>query len=203
MKNSLYTLLLLLMSLSLATAQTEKGRWTVGADVGNLSYSSQYGYRSFSGSLSPSAGYFAVNNLVAGAGLPVSFGTGSSNSRDYRYQTTVVGLSPFVRYYFGAASLKPYVGVSYAYSRTSQRTNSPNPNQQSTYKGFSSNVSPNVGLAYFINRTVSLNAGLSYVKSWYNNGAPDYNNGGIRVESITTKSDYLSLNVGFQLFFGK
>ncbi len=100
MKKSLCILLLMIASLLVATAQTEKGRWMVGADVGNLSYSSQYEYRSFSGNFLPSVGYFVANNLVAGAGVPVSFATGSSEVRDIRSKSTSIGLSPFVRYYY-------------------------------------------------------------------------------------------------------
>ena len=203
MKKTVCTLLLIAVSLSIATAQTEKGRWTVGTEVGNLSYQNQNGYRSFSGSFSPAAGYFIANNLVVGTGVPVSFVTAKSKTGNIRSGNIAVGLSPFVRYYFGNTSLRPYAGVSYAYSRTSQRTESPNPSQQNAYEGFSSSIAPTVGLAYFINRTVALNAGLSYVRNWYNNGFPNYSNAGIPTESSTYKSDYVMLNVGFQLFLGK
>ena len=70
MKNSLYTFLLIVASLSFATAQTEKGRWTVGTDVGNLSYQDQNNYKTFSANLTPSAGYFLTNGLLVGTGVP-------------------------------------------------------------------------------------------------------------------------------------
>jgi outer membrane protein W len=204
MKKTLSILLLLVASLSAVTAQTEKGRWTVGASVGSLSYNSQPDSRSFSGSFSPSVGYFVANNLVVGTGLPVSFGSTLSKKVDYSASNNSIGLSPFVRYYFGATSLKPYVGLSYAYSRTRQRIDNDfsGNSQHATYKGFSSSISPTVGLAYFINRTVALNAGVSYVVSQYNNGTVFYISG-VPVESATSRSNYLAFGIGFQLFFGK
>lgn len=185
----------MLLIAAVATAQTEKGRWTVGAQVGNVLYNSQYGYRSFSGSIAPSAGYFVADNLAIGAGLPLSYSTSRSTDRSYRSWNTGIGLSPFVRYYFGKATLRPYGAIGYSYSRSWQHTESPN--ETINYRGFSSSLSPTVGVAYFINRTVAMDAGISYVSNWYNNGFDDSQ------PSTTSRSNYLALNIGFQLFFGK
>ncbi len=203
MKTIVFTLALVLSGFLVVMAQTEKGRWTVGAQVGNFQYSTQNGYNSFSGSLSPSAGYFLANNLLIGAGVPLSLTTNkfSNPSGDVLYKSTEIGLSPYVRYYVGSGKLKPYVGVSYAYSMTRQRTDMDY--QTLKTSGFTSSVIPTVGIAYFINRSVALNAGLNYVWSRFGNGTQAYDVSGNPIEKATYTSKYLSLGIGFQIFLGK
>lgn len=204
MKTLLFTLALLVAGLFSATAQTEKGRWTVGASVGNFTYSTQNGYNSFSGSLTPSAGYFVANNLAVGAGIPLSLTTNkfSDPNGDTHTRTTSVGLSPYVRYYIGSSRLKPYVGVSYAYSLTNQRNESGG--QTLKINGHISTLSPAVGVAYFVNRTVALNAGLSYIWQRYKSGYTVYDASGNPInEAPVSTTKYVSLGIGFQIFFGK
>jgi outer membrane protein len=124
MKTFLISLIFSLMMSLGASAQTEKGRWTVGAQIGNFTYQKPAGgSRSFSGSLAPSAGYFVANGVVVGTGIPFSFsstklGQAFGNYDNLRQNQTAIGLSPFVRYYVGSAKLKPFVGLAYSYSRT-------------------------------------------------------------------------------------
>lgn len=194
--------MLVLIGLSAAIAQTEKGRWTVGADVGNLSYQDQYAYKTFSANLLPSAGYFLATGLVIGTGVPLSFERQTDNGFATKYTATEIGLSPFVRYYLGTAALKPYVGIAYKYTGLNRHYNLSNTDISG--KGHSSAFAPAVGIAYFINRNVALNAGLNYnietnetpFLSFADSSAP-----AIFVQRSTDKS--FSLNIGFQLFFGK
>ncbi len=203
MKTIVFTLAFVLSGFSAVMAQTEKGRWTVGARVGNFQYSTQNGYSSFSGSLSPSAGYFVANNLLIGAGVPLSLTINklSSSTGNVLNKSTGIGLSPYVRYYVGSSKLKPYVGVSYTYSTTRQRTDM----GYQTLKtgGFTSSVIPTVGIAYFINRSVALNAGLNYVWDRFDSGNQAYDASGNPIEKTTYTSKYLSLDIGFHIFLGK
>ncbi|QHV97260.1 porin family protein [Spirosoma endbachense] len=193
-------LVLLLFFSSLATmAQTEKGRWTIGAQVGNFQYSTQNEYYSFSGSLSPYAGYFVAKNLTIGAGIPLSLAT--HKYYDYHSNNTGIGISPNVRYYFGNANLKPYAGLQYSYSRTHQRTRTGS--QDTDANGFASSFSPSIGLAYFLNHTVALNIGLNYIWQRYNSGNQNYDVDGKPVDSQTATSKYAMVAIGFDLFFGK
>lgn len=203
MKALFFTLVWLVASFSVSTAQTEKGRWMVGAQVGNFQFSTQNQYSSFSGSISPSAGYFMVNNLVVGTGIPLSLAINNyaDPNGDIHNRSTSVGLSPYVRYFIGSNKLKPYVGVSYAYSKSNQRTESGY--QTTKTGGFTSSVIPTVGVAYFINRSVALNAGLNYVWSQYDNGYSMYDASGNPIERTTYTSKYLSLDLGFHIFLGK
>jgi outer membrane protein W len=203
MKTIVCTLAFVLLEFAAVMAQTEKGRWTLGAQVGNFQYSTQGEYNSFSGNISPSAGYFVANNLVVGTGVPLSLTTNkySGPGGDVRNRSTGIGLSPYVRYYVGSNKLKPYLGVSYAYSSTRRRTDMGY--QTLKASGFTSTVSPGIGIAYFINHSVALNAGLNYIWERFNNGNQFYDASGNPIENITSTAKYLSLDIGFQIFLGK
>ena len=208
MKTLLYSLLLVAVSVSAATAQTEKGRWTVGVSVGNFNYQNRGdGYAAFTGNLSPSAGYFIASNLVIGTGVPLSLST-SKQGQGYPYvqksTVTGIGLSPFVRYYFGKSPLRPYVGLSYSYVRNSSQYKTQLGDVSNN--GYSSTVTPTVGIAYFVNRNVALNAGLNYNIQTNESGYLTFTgqtNPTPIIMSAKSENKSLSLNIGFQLFFGK
>lgn len=189
-------------------AQTEKGRWTVGAEVGNFTYQNQYGNQSFTGSLSPSGGYFITNGLVVGTGIPVSFATqtfSTINSSDGRYTTTAIGLAPFVRYFIGRSKLKPFLGVTYSYSKAvgKYQADPRRGGAESRTEGYATSLIPNVGVAYFINRNLALNVGINY-----NINHQEYET--VRTSPTVpgqsnsdTNTESLSLGIGFRLFIGK
>ncbi|MBC3788926.1 outer membrane beta-barrel protein [Spirosoma utsteinense] len=191
-------------------AQTEKGRWSVGTQVGDFSYSDQNNQNAFSGELAPSAGYFVANGLLIGAGIPFSFSTSRSNQYIGPTSTTPVpvesrsigyGLAPFIQYYIGSAKLKPYLGVSYTYGLTnsSQKTAGAT---LSKSDGRYSSVSPTLGVAYFVSRYAALSAGVSYNiqrdKSEYTIYDPLTN-----PRSYRSNAQTFSAGIGFQLFFGQ
>ncbi|MCX6218217.1 outer membrane beta-barrel protein [Spirosoma sp.] len=203
MKALLCTCLILLTNLTITSAQTEKGRWTAGATVGNLTYSKKDTYSSFAASLMPSAGYFVVNNLEAGTGVPLSINTSkyASYNGDARNSGTSIGLSPYVRYYIGSSKLKPFIGLAYGYSWTSIRNR--DSGQDIKGKGFTSTLTPTVGVAYFINRSVALNASLNYISQKYKTAYANYNSGGTQIEVPVSTTNYMSLGIGFQIFLGQ
>lgn len=207
MKKLLLALSVLTSSLSVATAQTEKGRWTVGVSVGNLNYQNRgNGITSFSADLGPSAGYFVANNLLVGTGIDLSLSTSNSTALNFATKsvTTRIGLSPFIRYYLGASSLKPYIGASYRYTYDKYRYTTRIGDV--TGPGYSTAFVPTAGIAYFVNRTVALNAGLNYNILTTKNSFLDYAALSRSVLAVReSKFDYksLSLSIGFQLFFGK
>lgn len=187
-------------------AQTEQGRWQVGAQVGNFSYQTQNGSKNFSGNISPSAGYFVIDNLLIGTGIPLSYSA-------FRFPTTIApfvkststgyGLAPFARYYFGKDKLKPYAGLSYSYSRSvNKQTQADVTGQPSerTSLASSTNLTPTVGVAYFITNNIALNAGLNYNIQASKTEARDVNN---NLVSFTSKWKSLSLGVGLQIFIGR
>ncbi|QKZ14515.1 outer membrane beta-barrel protein [Spirosoma sp. KUDC1026] len=191
---------------SVVNAQTEQGRWQVGAQVGNFSYQSQNGTKNFSGSISPSAGYFVIDNLLVGTGVPLSYSA-------FRFPTAIApfaksistgyGLSPFARYYVGKTQLKPYAELAYSYSRSiNKQTQEDVTGQLSerTSLASSTNLTPTVGVAYFFTNNVALNAGLSYNIQASKTEACDVNN---NLVSFTSNWKSLSLGIGLQIFFGE
>lgn len=212
MKSRLITLgsglLILLVFSTSIKAQTERGHWTLGAQIGNLTYKDQSGSSSFSASLSPSAGYFVTNGLVVGTGVPISMFTQKSTiASDYtfNYSGTGIGLSPFIRYFLGKHALKPYVGLAYSYSKINFKSHTSDPTgaYDLTGKDTFTTVVPTLGLACFINQNLGFTLGLNY----------NINHNDQQTLTITPPSSNpsfsgytsrsLSLGLGFQLFIGK
>lgn len=206
------TLLLILSSLvigfSSASAQTEKGRWLVGVSIGSITYQDNNTAKTFTGNLAPLAGYFVADNLLIGAGVPLSLSTskpGLSNPYLVKSVTTGVGVSPLIRYYVGKSAFKPYVGMSYSYSYmhyTYKRL--PALGSDVADNGYSTSYIPTIGAAYFINRNMAVNASLNYTilktKTAYFSPISSTSLGIINIESTY---NILSFEVGFQIFLGQ
>jgi outer membrane protein W len=196
------TLLLLAWMVGVASctlAQTQKGRWLIEAQVGDFSYQKNSYSRYFSGSLTPSAGYFIANNLLTGLGLPLSL---TNNRFDYTNSSNErvlgIGLAPFARYYLGAAKLKPYLGIAYSYnylSRHYQLSGTPGSSKQRT-----STLSPTFGVSYFMTQNVALSAGLTYdIQHLTAEGTSTVPN--TMPFNYSTNAKSLGLSIGFQLIF--
>ncbi|RAJ89778.1 outer membrane protein [Larkinella arboricola] len=204
MKKAGLTLLLLTIGLN-TMAQTQKGRWLLGAQVGDFSYRKFKGNRghSFSVDLAPTAGYFIANNLLVALTVPYSLQRTRYQSIPDAALSRQIGLGPSVRYYLGKAKLKPFAGLSYAYSWAKSRAVSTDLSLSlPTNRFFTSTLSPNLGLAYFINRNVALNAGLNYnvsTEKGYSTSAtsPDPDNNRYSFQQKT-----LTLGVGFSILLG-
>ena len=204
-----FTGIVMMLSYTLSLAQTERGRWQVGTQTGDLSYvdNGTRGSKLFSGSLVPSAGYFIAKNLVVGAGLPLSLS--SRRTQDafsvngaYESKSTItgIGIAPFMRYYLGEAKLKPFLGLSYSY--VLNRANYQSYTGVKSSEGHTSVITPNLGLAYFITRNIALNATLRYnVQSQSSYFLVPSPSGVDTGPAVTTKS--LDFGLGFQLFLGK
>lgn len=89
---------------SLSLAQTTKGLWMVG---GNLGYNNYEDGSSFN--ITPNGGYLITDHI--GAGLLFNF---SGNFSEYRnsYSSSLI---PFGRYYFGSSKTQPFVMASAGY----------------------------------------------------------------------------------------
>lgn len=212
MKTWLFSSVLLLTLISASQAQTEKGRWTIGAQVGNLSYQNQNGIRTWSASITPSAGYFITNGLLVGTGLPVSASSSKTNddntpySNRYRNKSSTIGLSPFLRYFLGQSKLKPYVGLAYSYSKTkydNTQTYLSGPSVSDGHGKITAFV-PTVGLAYFVNRNLGLIVGLNYNINHQDQETTSTVPGfAPAINTYISDSKSVSLSAGFQLFIGQ
>ena len=215
MKKILYFGMLLSACTNLQ-AQTQKGRWQVGMQVGNITYRNhgKDASKSWSARFTPTAGYFVAKNLLIGTGIPFSINYASVGQSGSYFQgddalNTSLGLSPFIRYYFGEARLKPYLGGSYSYLyKTYKYTNSTVPIPDVLTTAYSTVIAPSIGLAYFMSQHIAFNIDLSYNIS--QDQIPSFRyintNGTVEeviVEKNRTESKFLLAEIGFQLYFGK
>lgn len=210
MKAFLISITIFLTVPLISSAQTEKGRWTIGTQLSSLTYQKQEnGYRTITGGITPSAGYFVANGLVIGTGIPFSFyatkyGESYSNFYNLRQNGNAIGLAPFVRYYFGQAKLKPFIGIAYSYSHTigKYKTDTAGGSESKT-SGHTTALTPSIGLAYFVTRTLGLTLNLNYNANHleYSTVQTSPNTPGASSANYDTRS--LSVGVGFQIFIGK
>lgn len=215
MKKTLHIIMLLSICSSIQ-AQTQKGRWQVGMQVGNITYQDhgQSASKSWSVRFTPAAGYFVAKNLVIGTGIPLSINYASVGQSGSYYQgddvfNTSLGLSPFIRYYVGETRLKPYLGVSYSYLyKTYKYSHSTFPIADISTTTYSTVIAPSIGLAYFISPQIAFNIDLSYNISqdqmpsfrYENTASPVWD---VIIEKNLTESKFVSAEIGFQLYFGK
>ncbi|RRB02576.1 outer membrane beta-barrel protein [Larkinella rosea] len=203
MKKAGIALVLLVTILSAAQAQTEKGRWQVGTQVGNFTYQKFDGANNhfFSISLTPSAGYFIAKNLVAGVTLPYSFNNTPTASRN---TSRSIGIGPTLRYYVGNSRLKPFAGISFTYEKTVRKYESLANLVDLNLKGYSTNLAPTVGMAYFINRNVLLSAEVGYhFQHTENDNLIQTSTGNYSTATFSNKFRTVSFEIGFALLLGK
>ncbi len=175
-------------------AQTEKGRWMTGSQIGNFSYrkrSSNSHY--FSMDMAPSAGYFISHNFALGLSIPII--TSTLSSSNYLHKEREMGIAPFALLYFGNGKLKPYLSVLYKLSKERTYHEAGVDFGNTNYESISRNStwSPGVGVAYFITKGIAVNAIINY--NSYNRRVD--NNGGRYSGKDAT------LHLGFNVFFGK
>lgn len=193
MKNLFLSAVIFLSSLSL-TAQTEKGRWFFGGDT-SLGFTStniqlqndgnDVGQKSTVSKLSfkPSANYFIKDNLAVGLGILFESETEKEGSS--KDKTSSFAALPTVTYFFNSGkNLVPYltanVGLmSLKYSDTDAEK----------FSGLAFGAGG--GVAYFLNNSVSVNLGLSYLNSNLKNK---------KVSKNSIKTGALGVTVGFGIF---
>ncbi|MDQ1088818.1 outer membrane beta-barrel protein [Siphonobacter sp. SORGH_AS_1065] len=190
MKKLALFLLIFLAFYAKSNAQTEKGRWIVGTQIGDFSYrKGSRESRFFSVDVAPSAGYFVSRNLVLGLSMPIT--TSSAKSTNYLNRQQEWGVAPFSQLYFGNGKLKPYLSITYKYSKALTLYHLDNQNVIKTNERKKA-WSPGIGLAYFIANNLSLNAAINY--NFYNNV----------IDNTSRYSDEnATMKLGFNLFFGK
>ena len=194
-------------------AQTEKGRFLVGAgtNVGlsepsgmmNLSFSrqktfidddlsSQTNYNNLF--IAPKAGYFIVDNLVAGLDMALGWGNGTTSidgaSQNSDINTSLFGFGPFVRYYFSSGKVLPFAEVNTLFgSRNIEFTGAFTSENQQTF----TNIGGGVGLAFLLGNRSSIDLVLNYNSNRIN----------FESENYTDRENTLGIKIGFTMFLGK
>ncbi len=147
-------------------AQTEKGKFLIGASSSldfataspkaNNDFTSVEGAKTSTFEFTPGAGYFILNNLAAG----VQFSINSTKEKDdtESYSETATMLLPFVVKYFGKGNVKPFVNAAVG------------PGWQKW--GYDDKQTETLtacqlggGLAIFVNQHISLDLSLAHVSA--------------------------------------
>lgn len=197
----------------LTHAQTEKGRFLVGAgtNVGlsgssgmmNLSFSRQKtfiddGLSSQTNSnnifIAPKAGYFIFDHLVAGLDMAVGWGSGTSSifglSENLDSKSSLFGIGPFVRYYFPSGKVLPFAEVNTLFgNRNIEIAGVAGSESQVTF----TNIGGGIGLAFLLGKRSSIDLLLNYNVDRSNLESEDY----------IDRENTLGIKIGFTMFLGK
>ncbi|KIC91409.1 outer membrane beta-barrel protein [Flavihumibacter sp. ZG627] len=147
MKKGFFALGFLLLSCLCLKAQTEKGDWLVG---GNFTLNTS---NNTTISLNPSAGHFFAKNLAGGGTIRLLYDKSGDNS------STVFGIGPFIRYYFGKSNLKPFLMSEYLFTSTKLSFDG----NTNTENGADFFIGP--GLAAFVNDNVAIETIVGYTNT--------------------------------------
>ena len=147
MKKIVQVLGMLILMVTAAKAQTDKGDWLVG---GNLTIGTATGNSQFT--VQPMGGYFFANGFAAGLNLKIN----STKIGDEK--RTELGAGPFARYYFNlkSPSFKPFLHAEYNLGNLVTKV--PGSKSSNTTGSFFLGA----GGAYFINSNVALEAVAGY-----------------------------------------
>lgn len=160
------------MCASLQTsAQTDKGNFLVAGtcDLQALSSSKNWtdsdeNGKSFKLNITPTAGYFVVNDLAVGGKLAFYYFSDDveHNEFEFTYTSSSVALSPFVRYYFGSNKIRPFIELSAGYGKQKSEFIYENSNDNQGYSGDFKTAQLTGGFDLFLNDKVAIDLGLGY-----------------------------------------
>jgi hypothetical protein len=159
-------------STSACFGQTDQGDFLVGGSFGFRTNKNNSNFN-----FSPNGGYFVANNFAVGANVLLNF------SKDGDVKTSEIGLGPFVRYYLGKTTVRPFLISSIGFTSTSTKSPGlPKINPKGYY------FLAGLGYAAFISDDLALEgiAGYNYT---------DYKNG--------SSFNGFSLNFGFQIYLNR
>jgi hypothetical protein len=203
MKKIFITFLILAAFLS-SIAQTQKGSFLIGgnatAEFNELDQSGTT-LQSINFSLSPKVGFFVHDNLCFGASTPFSTGNTkvsfeSGIQEDYDVNYNMLGVGPFVRYYFPLDKLHIITETSYTWSRSKSEQvyfdgitgESTKQDVESTTKTFHAAS----GVGFLISTNVTIELLLNYQN--VNSNSED------TFGTIEQKRNRFFLSVGFQIY---
>ena len=150
MKTNLLALLIALLVSLASHAQTQKGDKMIGGS-GYMEFES-----GFHIGVSPSIGFFIIDDLVVGSGIPISYGY----IKEAKYRSISGGIEPYIRYYFGnQAPLRVFAQANGSISFL----NGKNKGDAHYGSGYTQNsFGGSLGLVRFISEQVGLEARLYY-----------------------------------------
>jgi outer membrane protein len=124
--------------------------------------------------ISPRIGFFIIDNLAVGVKLPIGFQFQEDKNND-KFSSTSLGISPFLKYYFGTSNIKPYLNGSIGFSNMTMKDDPDiGATNKTTVGVFSYELGGGFGV--FLNDKVSLDIGIGYNYSSYKEKENNDNN---------------------------
>ena len=200
MKKLLFLTTIIILGFSgVSNAQTEKGTFMLGSDLGSglvnnasrglfgLNFGLNEG-AGFNVGISPKMGYFVRDNFMLGAVVNLGF-TKSAEYDGFSTRTTTYGVQALTRYYMsqGEKGVDNFLKRGSFFSEANAGVAGVNVKDGPTTNGFAFGVGP--GYSYFVTPNVALETTLKY------NGLVGGGN--------TTYQHALGLNFGVQVFLDK
>ena len=189
-----------------ASAQTEKGKFIIsgrssleGAYLSNRIRGDKisvidrevFDTDGYTITISPSIGYFVIDNLAVGLSSNISSSTQKAENGD-KYNTTAISVAPTVLYFFPVeGKVKPFVQVAAGLNSITEK-DMPKSGDDEKYSYSGILLSGGGGVAFFINDNVSFNAGLSYNRTSLTDSDDD---------KFKIKQGIFAGNVGISVYF--
>jgi len=187
----------LILSSTLATAQTEKGRFLVGGSIGfnstKIDYDQGADFESFGYGIRPIISYFIIDELAIGVSVPYSYNKSTSNNQESISNT--ISFGPSLRYYFPFGKSAIFPTVSYSFGKSTRKGPAFDPLSGSVQERVvESNINTlniGAGYTYFLNKNIGLEAIISYL-----NRNIDYES---NIFNGSEESSF-NFNIGFQIY---
>jgi hypothetical protein len=205
---SAFSVLIITVSGNLSFCQTGQGNWMLGANISNLAYTkdkfkqgsvttdktSRVEY-----SLTPSVGYFILENFAVGLKLRVTSKKETSDDKRLKYHFTAATFGPMARYYFlfgekFGVFIHGDIGFGGQKEKTERRIgNGPDYNvEEIKFKLLEGNIGP--GFTFFLNEHVGLETSIYYTGLRRTNDTPNGKD--------IFKQNGVTWNIGLQVYFG-
>ena len=177
---------------SASYAQTEKGNWFAGSDLG-LSYTSETIKGKYDGTemtnktestlkFTPNINYFVIDNLAVGLGLEYT----NIKTKGVSDSKNMFTIAPNATYFFPlSANLAPFVGAKVGYAMASAGSSDANKYNGLVFGG-------KAGIAYFVNQGAAITGYVGYDSYSLKNKADS---------KAETQRGILGVGVGVALFF--
>ena len=177
---------------SASYAQTEKGNWFAGSDLG-LSYTSETKKVTNDGTeasnltkstlkFTPNVNYFVIDNLAVGLGLEYE----NIKEKGVSDSENTFAIAPNATYFFPlSANLAPFVGAKVGYAMKSAGSSDANKDNGLVFGG-------KAGIAYFVNQGAAITGYVGYDSYSLKNKANS---------KVETQRGLLGVGVGVALFF--
>lgn len=200
---SLLTSATLLFSANTMEAQTQKGNFMVGGELGLSTSSSTVsvdgseteGSSATQFNIAPSVGYFFVDNFAAGIGVDYTLSTVKNNNRDELDSDLLFG--PYMRYYIPFGDKALFFEADFGYGNSTDDITVNNEQQRAITNVFAVGLGP--GFTIFSNDNIGIEA-----LAKYNFASSNSILSGSGVEttsnSITHAFDF---SVGLQVYLGR